>query len=438
MSIDDLDLDINNYNMKDLEKFFGIFSNGYYNAEDIEEKEYAMRTLLLSSGEVSKKQQKDLIDFLSLAKDWLIFVKCKPKEENIIQSNAFNNGPTIRKDELNKRNDTVYVNTQNSDAFPGIINPLNSRIITKSLNVDTRFRDNYLASKSTDFIYNLPTKLNKVISMHLSSVEIPINFYGISEYLNNNYLYLKVTHVDNFSTTDELTYTIADPSLNFVISEKMITVPDGNYNAEDFMQLINSLIGTDFENVNTDDIFKFIQLRINITPDGSGTAKVIVEGIGFHSNKIKSIELDFRKNKQFEFDKSIPYNYRIGTNLGFLKPTYIGYPDITGDTIVEPSYIRYLYLIIDDYNNNVNNHFIGVFNKSIMDSNILARISVKGSYFSLMMNDEYSVTSEPRKYFGPVDIQKIRIRLTDEFGRTIELNNSDFSFCLNFRLLYDL
>ena len=73
-----------------------------------------------------------------------------------------------------------------------------------------------------------------------------------------------------------------------------------------------------------------------------------------------------------------------------------------------------------------------------MSSNILARISVRGTYFSLLMNDEYSLISEPRKYFGPVDIQKIRIRLTDEFGRTIELNNSDFSFCLNFRLLYDL
>ena len=424
--------------MRDLENFFGIFSQNQYKAEDIEEKEYAMRTLLLSSGEVSKKQQKDLIDFLSLAKDWLIFVKCKPKIEQNIQSNTFNNGPSIRTEELNKRNDTVYVNTQNSDAFPGIINPLNSRIITKSLNVDTRFRDNYLGSKSTDFIYNLPTKLNKVISMHLSSVEIPINFYGISEYLNNNYLYLKVNFVDNFNNLDESTYDIADPSLNFIDREKMIIIPDGNYNAEDFMQLINSLIGTDFQNINTDDIFKFIQLKINITPEGSGTAKVLVEAIGYHANKIRSIELDFRKNKHSELDKSIPYNYRIGTNLGFLKPTYVGYPNITGDTIVEPSYIRYLYLIIDDYNNNVNNHFIGVFNKSIMDSNILARISVKGSYFSLMMNDEYSVTSEPRKYFGPVDIQKIRIRLTDEFGRTIELNNSDYSFCLNFRLLYDL
>ena len=50
MSINDLDLDINNYNMRDLESFFQLSSNKIYSAADIDEKEYAMRTLLLSSG----------------------------------------------------------------------------------------------------------------------------------------------------------------------------------------------------------------------------------------------------------------------------------------------------------------------------------------------------------------------------------------------------
>ena len=106
MDINDLDLDINNYNMKDLETFFHILPNQNYTASDIEEKEYTMRTLLLSSGEVDKKQQKDLIDFLNLAKDWLIFVKCNKKSSS---NDLFDNKPNTRTNELTKRKETVYL-----------------------------------------------------------------------------------------------------------------------------------------------------------------------------------------------------------------------------------------------------------------------------------------------------------------------------------------
>jgi hypothetical protein len=41
-----------------------------------------------------------------------------------------------------------------------------------------------------------------------------------------------------------------------------------------------------------------------------------------------------------------------------------------------------------------------------------------------------------REYFGPVDIQRIRITLVDEFGRVLDLNNMDWSFALMFECLY--
>ena len=182
MSIQDLDLDINNYNMRDLEAFFRLNPEQKYTAADIEEKEITMRTLLISSGEVDKRQQKDLMEFLNLAKDWLIYVKCSPQKIQNIQDNSFDKLPTSRTNEITERKNTMFLNTQNSDVFPGVINPLNTRIITKSLNIDTRFRDNYYKTKSSDFVFNLPNKLNKVISMTLSALELPINFYSISEF----------------------------------------------------------------------------------------------------------------------------------------------------------------------------------------------------------------------------------------------------------------
>ena len=177
---------------------------------------------------------------------------------------------------------------------------------------------------------------------------------------------------------------------------------------------------------------------MDLTDGGSGTGKVTISPNGLHANKIKYIEFDFTKNKSGIWDKYVPYNYRIGRNLGFIKPTYTGSNTYVADTVIEPNTIRYLYLVIDDFNNNVSNNFVGTYNRSIHSSNILARISIKGSFFSLLMNDEYSSISLPRKYFGPVDIQRLHIQLTDDNGRIIDLNNADFSFCLNLRVLYDL
>ena len=57
---------------------------------------------------------------------------------------------------------------------------------------------------------------------------------------------------------------------------------------------------------------------------------------------------------------------------------------------------------------------------------------------SLLMENDYNIVSEPRTYFGPIDIQKLRIRLLDEHGRTLDMNNANYSFCLLFKILYDL
>ena len=54
------------------------------------------------------------------------------------------------------------------------------------------------------------------------------------------------------------------------------------------------------------------------------------------------------------------------------------------------------------------------------------------------MENDYNIVSEPREYFGPVDIQKLRIRLFDEHGRILQMNNANYSFCLNLKILYDL
>ena len=62
--MDNLDLDINNYNINDLERFFKIKPNTNYTEGDIELKEYSIREKLLSSGHINKRFKQNLIEFL--------------------------------------------------------------------------------------------------------------------------------------------------------------------------------------------------------------------------------------------------------------------------------------------------------------------------------------------------------------------------------------
>jgi hypothetical protein len=438
--MENLDLNINNYNINDLEKFFKLKSNSKYNASDVELKEYEIREQLLKSGHINKRFKRDLIEFLNIAKEWLIFVKCKsknpPPQPTTIQKNwKLDNIDTpllkelpSRNEELINRKETQYIYTNNSDFFPGTINPLNTRIITKCLNIDTRYRENLYTTQSSDFTMQLPMKLSKVVSMQLASIELPVSFYSISSSLGNNFLHISV----NYNSFDSLN--------NGIIEDITIVVPDGNYNANDFIDTINQLLcplTEDNTPLYPDKISSYIQLFLDLTPSGSGTGKVTIQAVGDKTGFINYFNLDFTKDIVGNPD-TIKLSSKIGWNLGFIKPTYNFSTSYIADTVIEPATIRYLYLCIDDFNNSSNSHFLSVYNNSIMNPNILARISLKGSYFSLMMENDFNIVSEPRIYFGPVDIQRLRIRLFDEIGRIVPMNNSNFSFCLNFKTIYDL
>ena len=124
--------------------------------------------------------------------------------------------------------------------------------------------------------------------------------------------------------------------------------------------------------------------------------------------------------------------------MGFRQGVYKNNYSYVSEGIVDICRARYVYLVIDDYNNNVNNGFYSAFNASILNKNILARISMQDGTFNILSQNNLSLITTTRQYFGPVDIQKMNIQLLDEYGRVIDLNNMDYSFCLTFQSVYDL
>ena len=124
--------------------------------------------------------------------------------------------------------------------------------------------------------------------------------------------------------------------------------------------------------------------------------------------------------------------------MGFREGYYTNNTTYTSEGIIDLIGPKYIYLVVDDFNNNVSDGFFGAFTSSVLNKNILARISLQGSVFSILVQNNLNLVTTPRQYFGPVDIQKLQIQVLDEYGRILDLNNMDYSFCLTFQTVYDL
>jgi hypothetical protein len=432
MKEEEIDLDISKYSIADIEYFLGLDAMAHYSETDILEKSSEIRDQLLNGGNFNSQFKRNFIEFINTAQKRLVDVKIRPNKpapttiskntvSDIIIQN-FTDPFSSRENEIISRPETQFIQSQPSEYYPGQLNPLNNRVIIKCLTIDSRFRDNISSTKSSDFIVQLPLKLSKVVSMQLSSIEFPISFYGISASYGNNFLNISLDYV-------------SPPDITSIITETRIyTIPDGNYNSTDLINALNNLLqGND----DAADNFKNIKFSVDLNSNSSGTGKVTI-AVVTNTENIRNLGLSFSTDSEGDSNVTTPLTSRFGSNMGFINPSYTGSLSYTSESVMEPFGIRYFYLVVDDYNNSVNNHFVTAFNRSILNPNTLARIAVSGNYFSVLTTNDLKVVTEPREYFGPVDIQRLHIRIFDEYGRILDMNNTNFSFCLTFKLLYNL
>ena len=57
----------------------------------------------------------------------------------------------------------------------------------------------------------------------------------------------------------------------------------------------------------------------------------------------------------------------------------------------------------------------------------MAKIPNASTLANIIYDDSSDRIFKTRKYFGPIKLQKLRIRLLDEYGIVVHLNNADFS-----------
>jgi hypothetical protein len=274
---------------------------------------------------------------------------------------------------------------------------------TKYVNIDTRFRDEYNYLQTSNYNITIPERINDVKSMVVSSVEIPISFFNISLNLGNNC----------FKITDVTTG-------NNVI----VTIPDGQYTSTTLQTTVTDQINS----ITT-------QYCNNLTYDLNGN---FYNSIGYNSrftaSNSRTIKLDFAINPDGTSDK---YNFKtkLGWILGFRIPSYTITTSIISEALIDLNGPRYLYLAVEEFNKGNQNSFVTPLYTSLLNKNILARISLNtGStgFGSVLSANKYNglLLSDERSYTGKIDILKLNVQLLDENGRNMVLNGLDFSFCL--------
>ena len=94
-----------------------------------------------------------------------------------------------------------------------------------------------------------------------------------------------------------------------------------------------------------------------------------------------------------------------------------------------------LYLIIDDYQQNKYESVI-TNSQYIMNTNILARITIRSNFNTIIFNANDDNIYKNREYFGPVTLDKMKISIIDKYGRIVDIRDNNYSISLEIEQLY--
>jgi len=352
----------------------------------------------------------------------------------------------------------------NAQYYRGGVNILDVETITNILVVNSKFRPEYDRNQYTnqsdhikqlvtnkiqscddfrtsaafvgsvaDYSIELDEPYTEVVSMKLSNIQLLNGYYPISAYLGTSQFTIESFIYDAASSTGR---DIQHHRTNTHI----ITIPDGSYSIPDLIYTLNQI---------------FIDLPIPIRVEYhkiTGKMSFILNKEARPLENIRDSLYKYGFNLNFAIN-SDPYrrlDLNIGWMLGYRKIYYSFFEDyhqektnlfsigINGEAAMNLIGTPYFLLEIEDYNNNnptVINYNSPTAPYSFNINNLIAQVPNSGKSNTILFEDSLSTIFKERKYFGPVKIRKIRVRLLDDVGRAVNLHGSEFSISLEITCL---
>lgn len=438
----DFDFNINNYNISDLENFLKL--DEVYNDNDINENYIRMNTIISENKDYDINYKNKLCIFLERAKNKLL--------RNISFNNdnldEFYNEPIIQKDKENLVNKTstiyaghTYVMQPDTTSLNNLIeknkyldpietyptnisrsnlNNLKRKTILQTIILNTLFREDYFNTTSSDFTIVLPYYFKNVLSLRLSSLQLPNVIYTISKFNGNNSFYIE-------EDTTGINGTII--------------FPDGNYtNINDFCSILETEINTQLGISPSRFIVSCDSYsgKITILNTTNNFTLIFNTSLNTIIDKCKKEFIPTEGKRQQNCVELEKIYKQFGWIIGYRKDLYTQSNSYTTEGIYNGAYPNYIYFVLNDYNNSQAQNVFGMYSKSIIGDNILGMIPITSQDFIVNFTNGSDFIEKKREYFGPVRIQRLKIQLLNQYGELIYLNNMDYSFSLELEIGYDI
>ena len=357
-----------------------------------------------------------------------------------------------------------------SEVKEGDINPLVNKTEKRFIVLDSQYLPEGVSK--TNFVANLSEKIKRVINIKLHSYSIPFNWYLISSQKRNNVIYLLLNNNE----------------------KETILIDDGNYSTTQMVAELNSKLKQKL-NINTDTVtYNESTGKIKFNLPTNQVEKIIF------FDKSEPYLLSNEDNI-FSTLRSYK-NLTLGWILGFREDEVtVQESGNISDVIPDLKGPRYLYLVVDDFKrNHTTNNLVTITNidenisvpsyfnhhmplnetdcndnivtvlpsaprtltqaqiytinevmkhknrtnyysNSPNESDILAVIPLKHN--GLTIGDRIVETSgqlqdNKREYNGPVDLDRIGVKLMDDTGFIVDLNGSDWTLTLMYEYIYQM
>ena len=267
-----------------------------------------------------------------------------------------------------------------------VLNP--TEIKTWSLNIDSRFRDYSQSTSSTDFYIRLPRVYKNVISIKLSSIEIPNTWFSFSQ---------------------------ARGDTSFKINNSVISISEGNYAPVDLAAAINTSITAAIPTPprptlvyptapNPPVPLMVLSNATNFTLE-FGTAQSCGTGTPVTSGYL-------------------PYFGGIGYMLGFTSQFYSNSNQYTAEYIVDTGRDNYVFLQLPELDMTMDSITLG--NTSIRS---FAKITVNVPKNQLIYVNGGDTVTRTIEFAQPTNVPGFKVKLVDAYGLPVDLK-ADFSFTL--------
>jgi hypothetical protein len=262
----DIDLNINNYKLGEIESFFKLPLP--YTLNNVLENEKNIIQIIIQDKKFNVERKSEFVEFMKRAKQRLVSNLKKnfdkllrneddlEEEEFVIQHDV---GKVFNQTSVKESGGSSFVQIQETNSFNDMTDPnkylnpietypteiarsklniLKRKTITQSVILNSMFRDDYKNTTSTDFTLVLPYQFKNVLSLRLSSIQLPNVIYCFSAKKMNNTMFISEIMTDDMNNT-----------VGVVENKGSVVLPDGNYSLSELAQVLQDCIN-DQLNIN--------------------------------------------------------------------------------------------------------------------------------------------------------------------------------------------